>query len=196
MSVHASKWAWSQECPTPTAKLVLMALADHANADGECYPTMKRVAELADCSTRTVSRAIQALEDAGLVRRVERRMQGGEYRGWLYQLAMPTSGQDVQRTDCPADAGGRVQWTPVSPQEPSVEPSTPLPPQAGESADGLNPRAKGTNPRARGTNPRALAEARRKREQEAKRRAYEVGTPEYEARIAAEQEARERLAGS
>lgn len=86
MSIHALKWAWSQQCPNPTAKLVLVALADHANADGECWPTMKSVAALAGVSTRTVHDHIKALEGAGLVERGERRMHGGQFRGWTFHL--------------------------------------------------------------------------------------------------------------
>lgn len=191
MSIHALKWAWGQQCPNPTAKLVLMALADHANAEGECYPTMKRVAEMASCSPRTVSRHIQLLEDEGLVSRVERRIYGGEFRGFLYQLNMPlSSGQVDQWTSRPVDAGGRDQWTTVSPLEPAVEPSVdPLPPQAGDEK--ANPRAVGANPRALGTNPRAVA----KRQRDQARKAHEVGTPEYEERMCQDQAAREGLAG-
>ncbi len=114
MSVHAAKWAWSQDCPSPTAKLVLMALADHANADGECWPTMKTVAELAGVSQRSVHNHVKALETAGLVERVERRMHGGQFRGWTFRLAMSTSGSqlpvegDCQRQSEVVASGSRL----------------------------------------------------------------------------------------
>lgn len=95
MSIHALKWAWSQNCPNPTAKLVLLAFADHANADGECYPTMARVAELAGVAARTVHDHVKALEDAGLLQRTGRRKAGGQFRGWNYLLPVedpPTPG--------------------------------------------------------------------------------------------------------
>lgn len=86
MSITALNWAWSQKAPTSTAKLVLVALADHANGEGECYPSMARVAELAQCSTRQVSRCVEALEAAGLVTRKRRRLTRGRLGSYLYLL--------------------------------------------------------------------------------------------------------------
>jgi DNA-binding MarR family transcriptional regulator len=108
MSVHASKWAWSQDCPNAAAKLVLMAFADHANADGECWPTMKRVAELAGISTRMVQRHVETLEQAGLLVRQHRRSDRGEFRGYHYQLNM-SAGQER-----PSDTNVRRTSTSVS----------------------------------------------------------------------------------
>ena len=102
MSNAALNWAWDQTAPTSTAKLVLVALADHANADGECWPSMGSVASLAQCSTRQVSRCIEALEDAGLVSRRRRRGKGGRLGGYVYLLPL----------DRPADTGD--QRTPTS----------------------------------------------------------------------------------
>ncbi|HEV8024533.1 MAG TPA: helix-turn-helix domain-containing protein, partial [Candidatus Nanopelagicales bacterium] len=95
MSLDALKWAWEQDCPNPTAKLVLMALADHANSDGECWPSMKRVAELTGISTRQVSTHITKLEDLGYVTKGARRRWEGQLRGWEYRVNMrqnPTIG--------------------------------------------------------------------------------------------------------
>ncbi|HEY7821260.1 MAG TPA: helix-turn-helix domain-containing protein, partial [Acidimicrobiia bacterium] len=65
MSIEALNWAWEQSCPNPTSKLVLMALADHANSDGECWPAMKRIAQLSGISPRQVSTHITNLEALG-----------------------------------------------------------------------------------------------------------------------------------
>jgi DNA-binding transcriptional ArsR family regulator len=95
MSLDALKWAWEQDCPNPTAKLVLMALADHANSDGECWPSMKRVAELTGISSRQVSTHITQLERLGYVTKGARRRWEGQLRGWEYRVNLrqnPTSG--------------------------------------------------------------------------------------------------------
>ena len=96
MSIEALNWAWDQPVAKAANKLVLLALADHANSDGECWPSMKRIAERSDISARHVSRAINELIDLGLVEKANRRRHGGQYRGWDYRL-------NVQRT--PASGG-------------------------------------------------------------------------------------------
>jgi len=96
MSIEALNWAWEQPVAKAANKLVLLALADHSNADGECWPSMKRIAERSDISPRHVSRAINELVDLGLVEKANRRRHGGQYRGWDYRLL-------IQRT--PASGG-------------------------------------------------------------------------------------------
>jgi DNA-binding transcriptional ArsR family regulator len=68
-------WAFKQHVE-PGPKLVLLALADHANGQtGLCIPGQKSLAEQCSMSVRTVQRHIQVLEDGGLLRR-EARMRG------------------------------------------------------------------------------------------------------------------------
>jgi hypothetical protein len=86
MSIEALNWAWEQPVVKAANKLVLLALADHANGDGECWPSMKRIADRSDISARHVSRAINELVDLGLVEKANRRRHGGQYRGWDYRL--------------------------------------------------------------------------------------------------------------
>jgi hypothetical protein len=85
MSIEVMNWAWQQETPTASSKLVLLSLADHANSDGYCWPSMKRVAELSGLSVRQVSRIITELEALGLVSKAARRRgDSGHYRGWTF----------------------------------------------------------------------------------------------------------------
>jgi len=86
MSIEALNWAWQQQCPNPTAKLVLMALADHANSDGECWPAMKRIAQLTGVSARQVSTHVVTLEKLGYVTKGDRRRWQGQLRGWEYRV--------------------------------------------------------------------------------------------------------------
>ena len=86
MSIDALNWAWEQDCPNPTAKLVLMALADHANADGECWPSMVKIAQRSGITPRQVSTHITRLIELGLVEKAGRRRYGGQYRGWDYRV--------------------------------------------------------------------------------------------------------------
>ena len=75
MSVRVSAWAWDAKCPSPSAKLVLLSLADHANDDGECWPSQGNIA--ADCgiTRQTVNEQIRRLVEAGLLK-IEHRFNG------------------------------------------------------------------------------------------------------------------------
>jgi hypothetical protein len=64
---------------TGNDRLVLLALADEANDDGEsCYPSLDRLAVKTRCNKRTVMRCIERLEAAGevVVRRPETNGRG------------------------------------------------------------------------------------------------------------------------
>lgn len=75
MSVNLMAWAFRQDVD-PAAKLVLLALADHANGqNGLCIPGQKLLAEQCSMSVRTVQRHLQTLEGRGLIRR-QARMRG------------------------------------------------------------------------------------------------------------------------
>jgi len=127
MSIEALNWAWDQSCPNPTAKLVLMALADHANADGECWPSMKKIAERSHISARQVSTHITSLVELGLVEKAGRRRYGGQYRGWDYRLNLQrksaTSGSTLPVTSgspasSPAEADFRSEPSENRQEEP------------------------------------------------------------------------------
>ena len=63
-------WAVALEgLPNPTAKALLMILADHADDAGFCRPSIDRLARLVCADPRTVQRQLKALEALGLLRR-------------------------------------------------------------------------------------------------------------------------------
>ena len=58
--------AW--EMPIPSGqKMVLLALCDHANDDGECYPSQKKLAKKCSMSSRAISNHIKWLHDCGIL---------------------------------------------------------------------------------------------------------------------------------
>ena len=61
MSVKAMAevWAWKI---SPTTKVVALALADHADDDGKCWPSIAKLSEKCCLSTRSVQTHIRILE--------------------------------------------------------------------------------------------------------------------------------------
>lgn len=67
MSIALMTAAWRLRDLSPTQKLVLLSLADNANDQGECYPSMKQISERTGLTDRAVRAAIRSLESAGIV---------------------------------------------------------------------------------------------------------------------------------
>lgn len=61
MSIKAMNWAWEQTL-APSSKLILMALADAANEEGQCWPRIRLIAAKCCTSERTVQRVLKEFE--------------------------------------------------------------------------------------------------------------------------------------
>lgn len=142
--------AWPLRCGGPTLKAVLIALADHANERGECYPSIPRIASRTELSERAVRGALRALEVAGLIRSTARSGTSS-----IYTLTLPTpaagSGPAV-------DAEG--QEVPHSPEGSSAPPRHDVPPTpaAGAPKPSMNHHLnhQGTHSKGADKLPRAL----------------------------------------
>ena len=64
MSVSLMAAVWAMELPS-TEKMVLLCLCDHANNEGNCWPSMERIAGRCGVAERTVRRAIKSLVAKG-----------------------------------------------------------------------------------------------------------------------------------
>lgn len=71
MSVKVMAAVWDAEALSPTHRLILLSLADHANDDGICYPSIARLCRRTGLSERSVQGAVSFLQAAGWLR-VER----------------------------------------------------------------------------------------------------------------------------
>lgn len=78
-----------------TGKLVLLELANHANADGTAaYPSKPTMAETAECDVKTVQRHLRKLEAAGWIRRGDQELVShyrADRRPIVYDVAMDDS---------------------------------------------------------------------------------------------------------
>ncbi len=72
MSAAARDWAWSRAVP-PAHKLVLLALAEHADPVGQCWPSIARLTADTGLARSTVVTALNALEEV---------RAGGAGTGW------------------------------------------------------------------------------------------------------------------
>jgi len=68
VSWDALKIVTEAKCRTPTAKLVLILLANYADHNYSSYPSNAKLADLCGCDERTIKRAIKTLVEDGLVR--------------------------------------------------------------------------------------------------------------------------------
>jgi GntR family transcriptional regulator len=70
-------------------KATLLALADHADAEGSCYPGQVRLAKMIGASQRSVRTYLAQLERMALIERRQRRRADGSRTSDGYQLLMP-----------------------------------------------------------------------------------------------------------
>ncbi len=118
---------------TPSAKLVLLAIAEHADPTGLAYPGYTRLANLTGLHRSTVVRCVSELEDRGVVK-VERTTRDGKTRNRYTLVAQCDQSHDAtSRTgqhDWSQDATGVVAprdttsrtVIPEPPIEPPIEP--------------------------------------------------------------------------
>jgi hypothetical protein len=75
MGVKASTWAWEQELPY-AEKLVLLALADHADDSGVCWPSLKHLKKKTGIDHTRISKLIKSMKDRGLIEVTHRKAKG------------------------------------------------------------------------------------------------------------------------
>lgn len=85
MSLSQLVAAFAARVGHPGRKLVLLKLADNANDQGICWPSMAHIAHETELSRDSVKRHIAVLEAAGLIS-VRRRKKDGVYLPSVYEL--------------------------------------------------------------------------------------------------------------
>ena len=115
-----------------TPKFVLVALGDHANDAGVCWPRIAIIAEKVGVSKRTVQRSIQLLVKHGLITVEERYRSDGSHSSNRYRLHLdrgvsvspPPDGSDTtsgRPCQDPPDTGvilGTTRRTEIEPSQP------------------------------------------------------------------------------
>ena len=84
---------YAEEHLSHREKTVYIYLRDRADASGVCWPGIKTIASELGMSTRTVQRALDDLEDAGLIVKKQRRRKNGSLTSNLYRLTKRKTSQ-------------------------------------------------------------------------------------------------------
>lgn len=154
MSIAAIAWAFKQSVGNPLRKLILVKLADNANEDGYCWPSIDRIVRDTETSRDTVIRHIHALERDGILTVVRRRKDGVNLPNH-YQLNVGGEGVVAQCDYPPQKAttsstvrGGVVaECNPNRHIEPSLTTTTPVVVPSGEK-EKTTPPSKTVSPQA------------------------------------------------
>lgn len=105
----------------PTERLIMLALADHADDDGRCYPSMARLSQRTGLSERAIQTNVKNLTDAGYLKVIT---GGGKSHSNLYFVsANPAADAPRSRCTPAADAPQTPQQVPVNPAADAPEPS-------------------------------------------------------------------------
>jgi len=136
VSVHVSSWAWKQPVKNPTAKLVLLKLADAANDDGICWPFQKTIAEQIGITDRQVRTHLNALAAAGLISIEQHYREDGGKSYCVYEVIGYTHRKSASGTPEASDPGHRKHASALAratvrktlEPEPSIEPDPHSPP--------------------------------------------------------------------
>ena len=130
MSVKATAYVLHRRFGNPTRKLIMLAIADHANDSGEAWPSIENLAYKAECSTRSVQIHIQQLHENGEIQiqppRPPRRLSN------LYRIifkniestAKPLSGKEnhTPAESAPVQNSDESMYTACTPTRPGSSP--------------------------------------------------------------------------
>jgi pyocin large subunit-like protein len=95
VSIKAINWALNVVSGiTSTQKAILIALADRANEDNQCWPSYEDICARSCANQKTVASALKALEQHGFIKKTRRYSQST-----LYQLLITTDIGHISSTD-------------------------------------------------------------------------------------------------
>lgn len=103
MSHRATSWAILQRGLKPAVRVVLWYLADHHNPVEGCFPRQDTLANECEMSVRSVRTHLDALEAAGLIRRVKADDNGRRRRSDRYILGFEDDFAAVANREAAAD---------------------------------------------------------------------------------------------
>lgn len=117
VSIALMTLAWKSDYPTGK-KMILLALCDNANDQGECYPSVSMLSKKCSMSERSVFNHIAELEKEGAIQRENRTGRSTIYHLDPCKFCTPANSAPLQPLHpTPATVA------PITINEPSIEPS-------------------------------------------------------------------------
>ena len=113
MSVKVMGKVWEHSQAKGTARLVLLAIADHCNPTGVAWPSLSRLAQYVNVDRRNVIAAINKLVETGELERVQ---QGKTGRATTYRIVLTSDASVTSDATVTSDASITQVVTPASPQ--------------------------------------------------------------------------------
>ena len=132
MSIKLMSKTWEMDIPQGQ-KMVLLALCDHANDDGTCFPSQDKIAKKCSTSEETIGRHVRWLKDHGILK-TERRQVGRKRLSDLYIITLDGYVPDIGKQEPDNLQGSNLEGSNLPPhepdnltgcfiEEPSIEPS-------------------------------------------------------------------------
>ena len=125
MAIEWMTYALEQDIQT-SAKFVLVALANRANQDGECWPSQKDLAKQTSMTDRSVRNALTKLEELGYITREHRTRKDGTWssdRYTIHRKIVPAENTSVGKKRHEPAERDSYQYIPNGISETSLEPS-------------------------------------------------------------------------
>ena len=121
----------------PTERLVMLALADHADDDGKCYPSVLRLCERTGLSERAVQTNVKKLIEAGYL---SVHFGGGKGHANLYFISANPAGNAPYeaakpRTKCTPQEMHPAAGAPQTPQQVRSNPAADAPEPSGTTKE-------------------------------------------------------------
>lgn len=131
MSIKIMTRVWDEAPFDKTTLLLMLCLADHANDDGECWPSVTRLANRARCTERWARDCLKQLTEAGWL---ERNLRPGNTT--KYRILFPKQAQTPEPQFTPEESSPRNSTSGVERgEESSPRNSSSGPPRNPSSGD-------------------------------------------------------------
>ena len=131
MSIRIMAAVFESKTLGPTERLVMLALADHADDDGKCYPSVLRLCERTGLSERAVQTNVKKLIEAGYL---SVHFGGGKGHANLYFISANPAGNAPYEAAKP-----RTKCTPQEMHPAAGAPQTPQQVRSNPAADAPEP---------------------------------------------------------
>ncbi|ALV25056.1 helix-turn-helix domain protein [Campylobacter iguaniorum] len=95
MSIKIMSEVWDMNFVKISHKNVLLALADCANDDGYCYPSISKIAQKANISIRSVYTALRELEECKYIAKNQRQRHDGSLTSNEYYITLKNTSEII-----------------------------------------------------------------------------------------------------